>query len=604
MRLQGTAFRTVWKRLTSTPANYHTPARRPAAGTLGTASNAATPKPRSGPAARLNVLASRHWLLAGVTTFILAQAAFPQPAIGPSDPRLDTKVRYTSAQASVQDIVQSLAQQAGLRYDRQRSFAQTDPLCRQWVRNVAIDAISCRQALEQILKPVGLRYQVDNDAIVLSRSPSAPAPAKGYVTTGQPPAGLMPTKILSSIEQRDSFNFLCEAIDQTYAGFELKSINWDEVRQRYLKRLDTTGTADQFYRLLFELVNELKDTHSRLQNFSLPIPASGPELTVDLFEDKPFVVAVNPRSEPAGLGAKPGWEILEVDGMSVQNKMDRLRSVLPACSSERAFRREACRHLLAGEKSSTVSLKLRPPNGHPELLTLHRSGTFTSPPPPACTLQLTGQRFVHFGRHPSGLGYIRIASFDGREEIAEEFDRALETLRATPGLILDIRDNPGGYGQLRIVGRFLQKPTLGAIGYTKSGPGHRDLQRHDEILVPTGQWQYSGPVALLVNDITGSAADLFACYLRSANRVVTIGSTTHGNLSGVAAFAVLPCGLVVRISNGYVCDATGKPIEGVGNEPDVTIAPTITDFVAGKDPVLEKAAALVNQKLGPNKSGA
>ena len=55
------------------------------------------------------------------------------------------------------------------------------------------------------------------------------------------------------------------------------------------------------------------------------------------------------------------------------------------------------------------------------------------------------------------------------------------------------------------------------------------------MLEPTGQWQYGGPVALLVNDGTGGAADLFACYLRSAKRVVTIGSTTHGNLAGVAA---------------------------------------------------------------------
>jgi C-terminal processing protease CtpA/Prc len=82
--------------------------------------------------------------------------------------------------------------------------------------------------------------------------------------------------------------------------------------------------------------------------------------------------------------------------------------------------------------------------------------------------------------------------------------------------------------------------------------------------------------------------------------VVTVGSTTHGNLSGVAAYAVLPCGLVVRISNGYICDAGGKPIEGNGNAPDVIVAPTISDFLAGRDPVLEKAVALVREKSQRN----
>ena len=44
----------------------------------------------------------------------------------------------------------------------------------------------------------------------------------------------------------------------------------------------------------------------------------------------------------------------------------------------------------------------------------------------------------------------------GREEIADEFDRALEKLKDTPGLIIDVRDNDGGSGvpQPRIIGRL------------------------------------------------------------------------------------------------------------------------------------------------------
>jgi hypothetical protein len=99
------------------------------------------------------------------------QAASPDnpPGGASADRRLDTKVKFAARQASVQDIVQALAQQAGLGYDRKKSFAQTDPLCRRWVNTVAIEGKPCRQALEQILQPVGLRYQIEQDAIVLSR---------------------------------------------------------------------------------------------------------------------------------------------------------------------------------------------------------------------------------------------------------------------------------------------------------------------------------------------------------------------------------------------------------------------------------------------------
>jgi carboxyl-terminal processing protease len=112
-------------------------------------------------------------------------------------------------------------------------------------------------------------------------------------------------------------------------------------------------------------------------------------------------------------------------------------------------------------------------------------------------------------------------------------------------------------------------------------------------IAPSGSWQYARPVALLVNDVTGSAADLFACELRRSGRVITVGTTTHGNLSGIAIYGVLPCGLIVRISNGYISDAKDRPIEVNGNVPDVIVEPTIQAFLAGKDLVLDRAVELL-----------
>ncbi len=265
-----------------------------------------------------------------------------------SNPRLKTKVKFTANQASVQDIVQALALQAGLGYERQKSFSQTDPLCRRWVNNAAIEGKSCGEALDQILQPVGLRYQVEDGAIVLYRKDEGSAPSasanpavktldlgKAYVTTEQPPAGLVPARALSPEERQVNFDLLWEAIDKTYACFELKSINWPEVRLRYQAQLDQAATADAFYLLLFQLVNELKDTHSWLQNYRPPRPAHGPGLSAELFDGRPFLVAVETNSEAAGMGVKPGMEIVEVDGATVEERLARLRPYLPGCSSER-----------------------------------------------------------------------------------------------------------------------------------------------------------------------------------------------------------------------------------------------------------------------------
>jgi len=430
----------------------------------------------------------------------------------------------------------------------------------------------------------------------------SPAPVeigKGYVTTGDPPRGLVRATTLTAKERRDNFDFLCDAVDKTYACFELKSIDWPAVRERYEKQLDTVETAEEFYRLLFRLINELKDTHSWLQE-ERPALGKGPELALDLFEGNPFVTGVASNSEAARAGVQPGAEILTVDGLTFAARVEQLRLSLPACSSEQAFERAACQALLLGESGSTVTVKLRSPDGQSATVTLKRNANPTRRAALAPPCELTRQRCVHFGRLPSGFGYIWIESFNGREEIADEFDRALEELRGAPGLILDVRENTGGFGtaQPRMVGRFLKERTLVCVGYIKNGPGHQDLQRHETWFEPSGPWQYAGPVALLINDVTGSASDLFVCCLRSTGRVVTIGSTTHGNLSGVAAYAVLPCGLVVRISNGYITDAKGKPIEGHGTEPQMPVALTIADFLKHRDPVLEKAVIVLKEKRG------
>jgi len=423
----------------------------------------------------------------------------------------------------------------------------------------------------------------------------APKVGKAYVTE-QPPTTVTPARNLSAIDRRENFDALWSLIDATYADFNLKSIDWPEVKKRYEKRLDAVAGDDDFYLLLYQLVNELKDTHSWLNNYRVPMPVDVPDVAIDLFAGRPFVVAVKPGSAADAAGVKVGAELLSVDESTIAQKMEALRLRLRACSSERAYQREAGRHLLAGDAGTTAMVKLRTLDGGEQTAALRRqSGPGVRPPGWAVPFELTRQHFVHFGRHPSGLGYIWIESFNGRDEIASEFDRALEALRDAPGLILDIRNNPGGFGQPRIVGRLLQKQMLVSISHIKGGRRHQDLLKHEDFLGPAGSWQYTGPIALLVNDVTGSAADLFACELRSAGRVVTVGTTTHGNLSGVGTFVVLPCGLVVRISDGYISDAKDRSIEVNGNGPDAMVEPGILDFLNGRDPVLDRAVRLLRK---------
>jgi predicted Ser/Thr protein kinase/tetratricopeptide (TPR) repeat protein len=124
------------------------------------------------------------------------QTTSAQVAAGPADTRLESKVKYASEQASVQDIVRSLAEQVSLKYDWQKSFDQTNPICSQWVRNVAIEGKTCNEALEQILKPVGLRYEVKDGVLSLSRQ-TGNTPAEGDPILSQQPPVVVETMPVS-----------------------------------------------------------------------------------------------------------------------------------------------------------------------------------------------------------------------------------------------------------------------------------------------------------------------------------------------------------------------------------------------------------------------
>jgi carboxyl-terminal processing protease len=416
---------------------------------------------------------------------------------------------------------------------------------------------------------------------------------KGLVTTEQPGDDILPRMNLSKAERLENFDILWEAIDRNYSFFVHKGIDWQEVKSRYRPRVERVKTTKDFYRLMHQFVMELRDFHSWLCNYK-DVPTLGrfsPQMSTRLIEGKAVVTDVVEGSEAYEEGLRPGAVITGVDGLSVKAKAEKIRPLMHVYSSQRCFLERAYRRILDGEKGTKVSVKFLAP-GENSLRTarLKRGGSKRGEAIQP-DFRVNKGKFIWYGIHPSGYGYVRILSFKGREEIADEFDRALERLKDTPGLIIDIRENPGGFGtaQARIIGRFIRSKTKVDIAYTKSGPGHKDFKKHEAYFVPTGGWQYTKPIAMLMNAITGSACDLFACRMISTGRPVTVGTTTHGNLTGRCVYVVLPCNLVVRVSNGYVCEASGRIIEGNGNVPRIHAERTIDDVVNGTDSVLERA---------------
>jgi C-terminal processing protease CtpA/Prc len=423
---------------------------------------------------------------------------------------------------------------------------------------------------------------------------------KGFVLRDEPEDGVLPKMNLSKAERLENFDILAEAIDRYYSFFVHKGIDFKEVKSRYRPRIEMVRTTKGFYNLIYQFVMELKDFHSWLCNYK-DVPSLGrfsPQISTRLIEGKAVVTEVVKGSQAYGKGLRPGSVIIAVDGSTARSKVTKMRRLMHMYSSKRCFLEQAYRRILDGEKGSTVSVRFRAPGRKSPATVRLRRVSSRKQEVIQPDFHVNKGKFIWYGIHPSGCGYIRILSFKGRLEIADEFDRALERLKDTHALIIDVRENPGGFGtaQARIVGRFIANRTKVHISYTKSGPGHKDFKKQEGYFGPVGDWQYKKPIALLMNAITGSACDFFACRMISTGRAVTIGTTTHGNLTGGGVYVVMPCQLVVRVSSGYVCDASGRIIEVNGSVPQVRVEYSIADIVNGTDPVIERAVQTLRQK--------
>jgi carboxyl-terminal processing protease len=177
------------------------------------------------------------------------------------------------------------------------------------------------------------------------------------------------------------------------------------------------------------------------------------------------------------------------------------------------------------------------------------------------------------------------------------FMRALDTYRSAAGIIVDLRGNPGGLAAMimGISGHFLneRKP----LGTMKTRDAELKFAANPRLVNAAGQRvePFSGPVAILVDAMTGSASECFAGGLQALGRARVFGQTSMGQALP-AFFAKLPNGDVLIHATGDFVTADGTRLEGRGVVPDETVAITRSELLAGRDSTLEAALKWIDQQ--------
>ncbi len=432
-------------------------------------------------------------------------------------------------------------------------------------------------------------------------------------------------------KRRESFEIVWQTVDKNFYDPKFNGVDWKAVHDRYAPLVARVTSDHELYGLLQLMVNELHQSH-----FWIVPPEAIPKLLPrrDEGDDKEYIdesdseetepespldrikqklterlstgigidlrvvggsvliSRVEPGSAAARAGLRPGFAIRSVDGKPLSEVITQLEkdpifhdiikpeiplvllanyingdlrnSVLLTYSDARNLRRQVRirREKLNGEMSPAI-------------------GNL----PPMYT-EFEAKRLA------GDIGYVRFNAFVPTQ--MKKVCAALRGMHDARGIIIDLRGNQGGLlGMIGGLGGLVQEYTA-VLGSMKTRTGQ------NPVLVTPQRNPYSGPLAILIDGSTQSAAEVFASGMQETHRAVVIGDISAGNTlpSGILK---LPTGALFQYAFGNYQSPDGIFLEGRGVVPDWIVKLNRRALLRIGDPQLGAAIAKLRERIAQNR---
>ena len=357
----------------------------------------------------------------------------------------------------------------------------------------------------------------------------------------------------SESARRADFKFFIDQFKDNYAYVDRAEKPWETWSTRWAAAVDAADSRESYAAVFESALDELHDFHaevrSPIRNRWLAVPTFA-DMWAEFQGTDAVIIAVRPGGDAERAGIAPGDRVTMVGAKPLERAMaERLTTAVD--NHDARARAWALLSLLAGRADESRSFTIMDEEGRSRTVTLPLKRRFDRSPGALSSTVLS-----------ENIGLIRFNNSLGDQKTVAAFDAALEQLRSTRGLILDLRDVPSGGGTtvaLGIMGRLVET-MLPYQRHRIPHWGQPDVERNwIEQVAPRGPFTYTAPVVVLVNHWTGSMGEGMAVGLDAMHRAKVVG-TPMAHLAGAPSDFKLPqTGIDVAFATEQIYHVNGTP---------------------------------------------
>lgn len=413
-------------------------------------------------------------------------------------------------------------------------------------------------------------------------------------------AGFVPAQVPQASE---TFDAAWTIIRDTHFDKTMNGLNWEAVRAELKPRAAAAMSSAELRAVIRDMLGRLGLSHFALIPSGGDVSSPGTSgMSADTSGDPGLevrllgrdLIVTNVDREAASL-VRPGWRITQIGSARVA---DLLRVPLEGHNAQlqsvEAWR--IAQMNLRGPAGSKIDVTFE--NGEDAAVRLSLTRRLEQGNPVTVGNLPTMYVRVEKGKQstPSGAtaGVIKFNVW--MAAVDSQFQQAMDELRHADGIIIDLRGNPGGLAAMLmgISGHFVGERK--SLGVMKTRDSEFRFFANPRLVSASGERvePFAGPVAILIDSMSGSASECFTGGMQSIGRARVFGQTSMGQALP-ALFDRLPNGDVLIHAYGDFVTADGTRLEGRGVIPDQIVPFRREDLLAGRDRTMQAALAWIDE---------